>query len=418
MPDMLMPQVPPAPAPAKPAANSARPVESKPDSEADQEFSSVLKTRMQPEEKAAQAESEGEATVTAGSADTEAATGAEGKSLPQTGNVEDPALAVLVPLLTDTAPAVTAEAETVSEADAATVSVTAATLGITGLPGDSAEVMPATAPAPAEAAAGRKPEQRAADVWQARGPWKAGAAEVPEAAQKAVAQAVRSAVAESGEDAAPLLTPERFGAEVRAAVAANHNRAPGLEAALERLTANAAQPTTSTSAPAAAQTLSAPAAAQDVASARPALPTTTVDTHLRQPGWDQALGERVLWAANQKFQGAEIKLNPAHLGPVEVRVQLHNDQAQISFTAQHATTRDALEAALPRLREMFSASGYNLVDVNVSQHSFAEQRHAQSFEGRFQAIARNGDDAETAAGPLPGTGRLTGLPTSAIDVFA
>ena len=71
------------------------------------------------------------------------------------------------------------------------------------------------------------------------------------------------------------------------------------------------------------------------------------------------------------------------------------------------------------LREMFNASGYSQVDVNVSQHSFADQhRNAQGFEGRFQTFARNGDDGEPVAGTLPGAGRMTGLPTSAIDVFA
>lgn len=418
MPDMLMPQVPSAPAQAKPAANPSRAAEAKPESEADQKFSNVLKTRMQPEEEAAPAEAGSETKATTVPSDETDTTAAEGNALPQTGNVEDPALAALVPMLTGTASATApAEPNADADADAAASAVAAAAAAVNpGLSGAAVSETPA--PLLTEVSADdRKPMRQAADASQARGPWKYGAAELPETAQKAVAQAVRSAVTDSTDAAAPVLTPERFGAEVRAALAASHPHAQGLESALERLPTAAAQPTTSATG-AAAQTLTAPVV-QDAASARPALPTTTVDTHLRQPGWDQALGERVLWAANQKFQGAEIKLNPAHLGPVEVRVQLHNDQAQISFTAQHATTREALEAALPRLREMFNASGYSQVDVNVSQHSFADQhRNAQGFEGRFQTFARNGDDGEPVAGTLPGAGRMTGLPTSAIDVFA
>src|SRR5690606_14335081 len=114
----------------------------------------------------------------------------------------------------------------------------------------------------------------------------------------------------------------------------------------------------------------ATATPQDPA-ARPALPSTAIDMPLRQAGWDQALGDRVVWMVNQKFQGAEIKLNPPQLGPIEVRIQMHHDQAQVSFTAQHGAVRDALEAALPRLREMFAANGLGLGDVNVSQQSFA-----------------------------------------------
>lgn len=416
MPDMLMPQVPSAPAPAKPAANPSRAAEAKPESEADQKFSNVLKTRMQPEEEAAPAEAGPETKATTVPPDETEAAAADGNALPQTGNVEDSALAALVPMLTGAASA-TAPDESTPDADAAASAVAAAAVAVNpGLSGAAVSETPASllTEMPAD---DRKPVRQSADASQARGPLKYGAAELPETAQKAVAQAVRTAVTESTDAAAPVLTPERFGAEVRAALAAGQPRALGPESTLERLPTAAAQPATSATG-AAAQTLTAPVV-QDAASARPALPTTTVDTHLRQPGWDQALGERVLWAANQKFQGAEIKLNPAHLGPVEVRVQLHNDQAQISFTAQHATTREALEAALPRLREMFNASGYSQVDVNVSQHSFADQhRHAQGFEGRFQTFARNGDDGEPVAGTLPGTGRMTGLPTSAIDVFA
>jgi flagellar hook-length control protein FliK len=369
---------------------------------------------MQSEEEAAPTEAERETTATSVSADETVTTDAEGKSLPPAGNADDPALAALVPLISGSAAEITAEPQATPGTDAAAAAEAVAALSA-GAP--AAAVSETPAPVLTELSAGRKPVRQSAEATQARGPWKTGAAELPETAQKAVAQAVRSAVAESADAGAPVLTAERFGAEIRAAVAATHNRAPGLESALERLTTPVAQQSTAaTSAP--AQTLTA-SPVQDAATARTALPTTTVDTHLRQPGWDQALGERVLWVANQKLQGAEIKLNPAHLGPVEVRVQLHNDQAQISFTAQHAATRDALEAALPRLREMFAASGYSQVDVNVSQHSFAEQhRHAQGFEGRFQSFARNGDDGEPVAGTLPGAGRVTGLPTSAIDVFA
>jgi len=107
-----------------------------------------------------------------------------------------------------------------------------------------------------------------------------------------------------------------------------------------------------------------------------ALPTTSVQTPLGQANWDQAVGERIQWMVGQKMQGAQVKLNPANLGPMEVRIQVQNDQASVQFTAHHAVVREALEAALPRLRDMFESSGVELVDVDVSGHSFAEQKAA------------------------------------------
>ncbi|MEA3243554.1 MAG: flagellar hook-length control protein FliK [Pseudomonadota bacterium] len=129
-----------------------------------------------------------------------------------------------------------------------------------------------------------------------------------------------------------------------------------------------------------------------------ALPTLSVSTPLAQGGWDQALGERIQWMVNQKMQGAQIRLNPAQLGPMEVRIQVQNDQASIQFSSAHSVVRETLEAALPRLRDMFDASGIELVDVDVSGQSFAGEQRARGEDG---AVARgmpaidSGSGAET-----------------------
>jgi len=126
-----------------------------------------------------------------------------------------------------------------------------------------------------------------------------------------------------------------------------------------------------------------------------ALPTTSVQTPLGQANWDQAVGERIQWMVGQKMQGAQVKLNPANLGPMEVRIQVQNDQASVQFTAHHAVVREALEAALPRLRDMFESSGVELVDVDVSGHSFAEQK-AAGEEGDQNVWGGGAGDADIA----------------------
>ncbi len=125
------------------------------------------------------------------------------------------------------------------------------------------------------------------------------------------------------------------------------------------------------------------------------LPAFTLGAQFNQDGWEQALGERIQWMAGQNLQGARIQLNPAHLGPMEVRLQVQNDQASIQFHAAHGVVRDALEAALPRLREMFDASGVELVDVDVS---------GQSFAGQERAAGEGGDRTWNGGNPLPETG--------------
>lgn len=106
--------------------------------------------------------------------------------------------------------------------------------------------------------------------------------------------------------------------------------------------------------------------------------TISLDTPVGHSRWGQDFNQRVQWAVNQSVSGAQIRINPQHMGPVEVKIQLQNEQLSISFTAQHGATREAIDAALPRLREMLSEQNVNLVDVDVSQHSFAEQGEKQA----------------------------------------
>lgn len=103
----------------------------------------------------------------------------------------------------------------------------------------------------------------------------------------------------------------------------------------------------------------------------------TVDVPVGQPDWDKAVGERIQWMLGKHVQEAEVKLNPPHLGPLEVRISLQHDQASVHFMASQAPTREALEAALPRLREMFADANMNLVNVNVGQRDGSGQHPTQ-----------------------------------------
>ena len=91
-------------------------------------------------------------------------------------------------------------------------------------------------------------------------------------------------------------------------------------------------------------------------------------------GWDRELGTRVLWVVRDQLQHAELRLHPAHLGPLEVRLAVQPDQGvSVQFLSAHAAVRDAVEAALPRLRELFAEGGLTLADANVGAHSGSGQ---------------------------------------------
>jgi|GEM_PF-2166733 len=125
----------------------------------------------------------------------------------------------------------------------------------------------------------------------------------------------------------------------------------------------------------------APAAAPANATVATAPPTLQLNHPLQQPGWDRVMSERVVWMAKQDLREAQLQLNPRNMGPIEVRVSLQQDQASVQFVAPQAATRDALEAALPKLREMLAEQGLNLAQSEVSQQSFQQRSGGGSGRG-------------------------------------
>ncbi len=97
------------------------------------------------------------------------------------------------------------------------------------------------------------------------------------------------------------------------------------------------------------------------------------------PEWQNEFSERIVWMQNKSLQAAELRLNPENLGPISIRIDVSQDQATIAFTAQHASVREAIEAAIPKLREMLNGQQINLAEVNVSQQDLSEQKNQQAF---------------------------------------
>jgi len=120
------------------------------------------------------------------------------------------------------------------------------------------------------------------------------------------------------------------------------------------------------------------------------MPTMPVSTPVGQAGWANELGQRVAWLAQGELREAQLQLHPRSLGPVEVRIAYgHEQQLNVSFTAANPVAREALDAALPRLREMFEQQGLNLADANISQHSFSDQQHQEGDEGASNSNSGN-----------------------------
>ncbi|WP_301655261.1 flagellar hook-length control protein FliK, partial [Stenotrophomonas sepilia] len=90
---------------------------------------------------------------------------------------------------------------------------------------------------------------------------------------------------------------------------------------------------------------------------------------LGDDGFDQAIGARLGWLADQKIGHAHIRLSPDDLGPVDVRLQLNGDKVHASFSSPHVDVRQALESSLPRLRELLGEQGFQLAHADVGHQS-------------------------------------------------
>jgi len=114
------------------------------------------------------------------------------------------------------------------------------------------------------------------------------------------------------------------------------------------------------------------------------------------PGWNQALGQKIVWMVQGAQQTATLTLNPPDLGPLQVTLNVSNNQATANFTAHQPEVRQALEAAMPRLREMLNDAGIQLNQSNVSagtpnqQNAFSEQRQG----GRQSSSNTHSNEAE------------------------
>jgi len=130
-----------------------------------------------------------------------------------------------------------------------------------------------------------------------------------------------------------------------------------------------------------------PAAAASSSAASPV--SVPVHAEVGSGGWAQELGVRLNWMAQQGISSASLKLTPEQLGPVEVRISVHQNTASVWFGAAQPDTRSALEQALPKLREMFASQGLNLAHSGVSDQSArSAPREPQSAVARAPAALR------------------------------
>jgi flagellar hook-length control protein FliK len=301
-------------------------------------------------------------------------------------------------------------AATAGSADAAAVATAAANAALPAMPATPAAVHDAkpvaTAPDDSDATLA---QHSAADTPKADAG--AGTDSVGQLKGKS-APSERDALQAGGERPAPDNAPPITVAKA----------APAEAAAMLKAAAAAAP-----AAQAAAPIAPAAVAGLEVAkAAAAAVPAERLPARVGTPGWDQQLGQKIVFMAAGGEQSATMELNPPDLGPLQVVLSVSNDHATVAFSSAQPEVRQALEAAVPKLREMMGDAGIVLGNATVSAGMTNQDNGYNQQTASAQSGGGGGDGGQggsrfgrDSAEPVPRSAPpVRRLPAGAVDTFA
>lgn len=149
------------------------------------------------------------------------------------------------------------------------------------------------------------------------------------------------------------------------------------------------------------------------------IPSLALPTPIRDQNWSADFSQKIVWLATNDKQSAQLTLNPPQMGPIEISLNMDKGNASVSFASAHGEVRDAIETALPRLREMFASAGIELGQTNVSAESFRQQGgNAEQQQSSSRSMADNAILAGNTAGSLQTGAFSTQQGNGLVDIFA
>ncbi|WP_162299587.1 flagellar hook-length control protein FliK [Pseudomethylobacillus aquaticus] len=170
------------------------------------------------------------------------------------------------------------------------------------------------------------------------------------------------------------------------------------------------------------QTSSAPATltittANTVASLLP--PAPYIDRYPGHSGWNQAISQQVLWMVGAQEQTATLSLNPPDLGPLQIVIQVSNEQASASFSSEHQEVRQALQDGMEHLRERMKEAGVTLGETSVGSGQAQQQAQRDGAQATRHAAGHAlQPDSGTTLQALSSANPRTTLQQGLVDLYA
>ncbi|MBG7618415.1 flagellar hook-length control protein FliK [Herbaspirillum sp. AP02] len=149
--------------------------------------------------------------------------------------------------------------------------------------------------------------------------------------------------------------------------------------------------------------------------------TDKIQPNVGSAGWDQAVGSKITWMVSAGMQSASLTLNPPDLGPMQVVLNVHNQQADATFITAQPEVKQALEAAMPKLREMMDQAGIQLGQATVNT-GMPNQQQGNNGQQQGRASSASGSFGKEQDGELAVNATTTTTATSSgaglVDTFA
>lgn len=137
--------------------------------------------------------------------------------------------------------------------------------------------------------------------------------------------------------------------------------------------------------------------------------------------WGGALGARLMTMVADGVQQARIHLDPPELGSLEIKMQVHQDQASVQVHVQNLQVKDALDASAQRLRDALNAQGIELAEFSVGTNADTEQQGGEQGRGESESgqelAADSGDDWQDSDDSNNHAKNIMS-PNSLLDTFA
>ena len=127
----------------------------------------------------------------------------------------------------------------------------------------------------------------------------------------------------------------------------------------------------------------------------------TLSAPLGSNAWPQEFSQKVSWISTQQMQSAELHLNPPDLGPIHIVLTVSDNQATALFSSPHSAVREAMENALPKLREIMADNGIMLGNATVSDQSPRDSSGFMNQRTRTDATLSDRIAADLTATSVP-----------------